>query len=224
MNLELKESYFDNIFEEFSKILKDIGAVLPAVSFEAIDKKDPFCVLISTILSLRTKDNVTLDASERLFQMADNPKDMLLHSEQEISDIIFPVGFYKTKAKRIREISRILIDDFNGHVPSDSKSLLSLPGVGIKPANLTLNLGFDIPAICVDCHVHVISNRLGWIRTKTPEESEKALMKILPKKYWISLNELLVSYGQNICTTVSPKCSICPENMTCSKIGVKHSR
>lgn len=224
MSLSLKESYFDRIFSEFSFVLKQMGAVLPAVSFEAIDKKDPYCVLISTILSLRTKDDMTLKAAERLFARATSPEQMIKLSEAEISEIIYPVGFYKTKAQRILQISHILIDNYNGKVPPDADLLMKLPGVGLKTANLTLNLGFNIDAICVDCHVHIITNRMGWISTSSPEQSEKALMKIMPRKYWISLNELLVCYGQNVCMTVSPKCSMCPEEKNCPKIGVRQRR
>lgn len=225
MNTEvLNEEYFDRIFNEFSHTLKEIKKVLPAVSYVAITKNDPYCVLISTILSLRTKDDVTLNASMRLFEKADNPKKMLKLSEEEIAKTIFPVGFYKTKAQRIIEISQILVSKYNGLVPSSVEQLLELPGVGIKTANLTLNLGFNIDAICVDCHVHQISNRMGWIKTKTPEESEKVLQTVMPKKYWIPLNELLVSYGQEVCTSVSPKCSMCLERDKCPKIGVNKSR
>lgn len=216
--------YFDRIFAEFNEVLKSINKVIPAVSYVAITKNDPFCVLISTILSLRTKDDVTLKASKRLLDKADNPFDMLKLSEEEISELIFPTGFYKTKSKRILEISEVIVKQYGGKVPSDVNALLSLPGVGIKTANLTLNLGFGINAICVDCHVHQISNRMGWIKTKSPEESEKVLQKIMPVKYWIPLNELLVSYGQEICTSISPKCSMCPENGRCPKIGVDKSR
>lgn len=216
--------YFDRIFAEFNEVLRSINKVIPAVSYVAITKNDPFCVLISTLLSLRTKDDVTLKASQRLLEKADNPFDMLKLSEEEISQLIFPTGFYKTKSKRILEVSEELVEKYDGKVPSDVNKLLTLPGVGIKTANLTLNLGFGIDAICVDCHVHQISNRMGWVKTKSPEESEKALQKVMPKKYWIPLNELLVSYGQEVCTSVSPKCSMCPENGRCPKIGVDRSR
>lgn len=221
---KLNDKYFDRIFEEFNQTLKSINKVLPAVSYVAITKNDPYCVLISTLLSLRTKDDVTLKASVRLLDKADNPFDMLKLKADEIEKLIFPTGFYKTKAQRILEVSEVLVEKYNGKVPSNTEALLSLPGVGIKTANLTLNLGFGIDAICVDCHVHQISNRMGWIKTKTPEESEKVLQTVMPKRYWIPLNELLVSYGQEICTSVSPKCSMCPENKSCPKIGVSKSR
>lgn len=222
--MELNEAYFDRIFFNFQGKLKELNKVLPAVSYVAITQNDPYCVLISTILSLRTKDDVTLQASVRLFNTASNPADMLGLSARQIEKLIFPTGFYKTKAQRILEISQILMDKYNGKVPDTVEELLALPGVGIKTANLTLNLGFGIDAICVDCHVHQISNRMGWIKTSTPEESEKVLQTVMPKKYWIPLNELLVSYGQEVCTSVSPKCSMCPENAYCPKNGVTRSR
>ena len=222
--MKLDEKYFDRIFVNFQAKLKELNKVIPAVSYVAITQNDPYCVLISTILSLRTKDDVTLQASVRLFNVASNPADMLKLSPDQIEKLIFPTGFYKTKAQRILEISQILMDKYGGKVPSTVEELLALPGVGIKTANLTLILGFGIDAICVDCHVHQISNRMGWIKTSTPEESEKVLQTVMPKKYWIPLNELLVSYGQEVCTSVSPKCSMCPENESCPKVGVTRSR
>ncbi len=218
------ERYFDRVFKEFNSALAALGKKLPAVSLVAVEKHDPFSVLISTVISLRTKDDVTLNASQRLLSKAPTPQRILELDEDSIAGLIYPAGFYKRKAAQIRRISQILVDKYEGKVPDNVEGLMALPGVGIKTANLTLNLGFGIDAICVDCHVHQISNRLGWIRTKTPEESEKALMKIMPKRFWIPLNELLVSYGQEICTSVSPKCSMCPENLRCPKIGVLRSR
>ena len=220
----LDEAYFDGIFSAFRQVLADMGKVLPAVSLVAVQKQDPFSVLISTVISLRTKDDVTLNASRRLLAEAPDPEAMLRLSEERIAQLIFPAGFYKRKATQIHQISAILVDEYGGKVPADADLLMKLPGVGIKTANLTLNLGFGIDAICVDCHVHQISNRLGWIDTRTPEESEKALQPIMPRRFWIPLNELLVSYGQEVCTSVSPKCSMCPENGRCPKIGVTRTR
>lgn len=220
----LDEAYFDRIFSEFRQVLASLGKVLPAVSLVVVQKQDPFSVLISTVISLRTKDDVTLNASRRLLAEAPDPRAMLQLSEDRIADLIFPAGFYRRKAMQIRQISEILVSEYDGNVPSDAGLLMQLPGVGIKTANLTLNLGFGIDAICVDCHVHQISNRLGWIETKTPEESEKALQPVMPRRFWIPLNELLVSYGQEVCTSVSPKCSMCPENRSCPKVGVTRSR
>ena len=223
-DIVLDEAYFDRIFSEFRQVLASLGKVLPAVSLVAVQKQDPFSVLISTVISLRTKDDVTLNASRRLLAEAPDPRAMLQLSEDRIADLIFPAGFYRRKAMQIRQISEILVSEYDGKVPSAAGLLMQLPGVGIKTANLTLNLGFGIDAICVDCHVHQISNRLGWIETKTPEESEKALQSVMPRRFWIPLNELLVSYGQEVCTSVSPKCSMCPENRSCPKVGVTRSR
>ena len=197
---------------------------LPSVSQIAGKKRDPFRVLISTMISLRTKDEVTLAASHRLFSLADSPKGMLALKESAISEAIYPAGFYKTKAKHIRDASKILVERYKGQVPAEIGDLLVLPGVGRKTANLVLNLGYGIPAICVDTHVHRISNRFGWIETKNPEETEQALMEILPKKYWIDINELLVSFGQEVCTPQSPFCSRCLLSGLCEKKGVPRSR
>lgn len=222
--MKRSEEYFDRIFGEFQQVLAAMGRALPSVSQVAVEKQDPFSVLVSTLISLRTKDDVTIKSSLRLLDKAPDAKTMLTLSEEEIANLVFPAGFYKRKAHQILEISRILMDKYNGQVPADAELLMQLPGVGIKTANLTLNLGFAIDAICVDCHVHQISNRMGWIDTKTPEESEKALQKIMPRRFWIPLNELLVTYGQEICTSVSPKCSLCPECGNCPKHGVLRTR
>ncbi len=221
----MDEAYWDHIFTTFKAAISDRRKNLPAVSLIAAEYSDkPFAVLISTILSLRTKDEVTLEASKRLFSALPDVWSMDRAGEEEIMKLIYPSGFYKRKAGQIKTICRTLIEKYEGKVPSSAQELTRLPGVGIKTANLTLNLGFNIPAICVDCHVHQISNRLGWISTKTPEESVKALEAIMPVRYWIDLNELLVSYGQNICLSLSPLCSICPQEAACPKIGVKKHR
>ena len=221
---KLDDAYFETIFHQFQGVLNSIGKTLPAVSLVAVELQDPYYVLISTVISLRTKDDVTIKASRRLFDNASTPEDMIELSVEEIEKLIYPAGFYKRKAIQIKEISKIIVEKYDGKVPSNAEELMALPGVGLKTTNLTLNLGFGIVAICVDCHVHQITNRLGWIKTKTPEESEKALMQIMPKRFWIPLNELLVSYGQEVCTSVSPKCSMCPQNANCPKVGVTHSR
>lgn len=220
----MDEQYFDGIFTSLRQVLSDMGKVLPAVSLVAVELQDPFSVLVSTVISLRTKDDVTLKASRRLLDKAPDAFAMLRLSEEEIASLIFPAGFYKRKAIQIKNIAKTLVEQYGGKVPADADLLMKLPGVGIKTANLTLNLGFGIDAICVDCHVHQISNRLGWISTRTPEESEKVLQTIMPKRFWIPLNELLVSYGQEVCTSVSPKCSLCPENTRCPKINVSRAR
>lgn len=182
-------------------------------------------LLIATILSLRTKDPTTYKASERLFNRANNAFDMLKVNVSEIEELIHPVGFYKTKAKTILKISKILVDEYDGEVPADRDKLLSMPGVGIKTANLVLAEGFGIPRICVDTHVHRISNRLDLVRTSTPEETEAAIHKVVPKEFWIDYADLVVGYGQNICGPTSPKCdSECLVREFCPQRGVKNHR
>jgi len=218
------DAYWDAIFKKIRQSLSKTSTEFPSVSQVAYEKHDPFRVLIATVISLRTRDEVTLAASSRLFSEADTPQSMLNLDEQRIAELIYPAGFYRTKAKNIRKISQLLMTDHGGEVPADQKALLALPGVGIKTANLTLNLGFNIDAICVDTHVHRISNRMGWIQTKTPEESEKALQLVMPQRHWIPLNEALVLFGQQTCTPLSPKCSQCPFEETCPKEGVTKKR
>jgi len=196
----------------------------PVVTQIAERDRDPFRILISTILSLRTKDEVTKIASERLFSLARTPEEMLRLEEEEIERAIYPVGFYRNKAKTIKEICKVLIERYNGRVPDDIDELLKLKGVGRKTANLVITLGYNKPGICVDTHVHRISNRLGYVKTKTPEETEFALRGKLPKEYWIEFNDLLVTLGQTICHPVSPRCSICPISDYCDRVGVKRSR
>lgn len=215
---------WDDIFARMEKAIRSEGNNLPSVSTIAGETDDPFRVLISTLISLRTKDKVTIAASRRLFLLADTPQAMLARSRTEIEKAIYPAGFYRIKAANILSISKILIDTYGGLVPSNRELLLKLPGVGVKTANLTLNLGFRIDAICVDTHVHRISNRMGWIETKKPEESELALEKIMPRRFWIPLNELLVTFGQQICKPISPYCSICPVSDVCEKRSVERSR
>lgn len=169
--------------------------------------QDPFLILVSCLLSLRTKDTVSLPASRRLFQFAKNPEQMLALEQAQIEKIIYPVGFYRRKAKQLHEISADLLKRFDGKVPGTEQELLSLKGVGRKTANLVLGEGFGIPAICVDTHVHRISNHLGLVRTKMPEETERALQELLPKEYWVEYNRLLVMWGQNACVPNARFCS-----------------
>jgi endonuclease-3 len=208
----------------FYDIANHVGSEVPSVSRIAREHHDPFRVLISTIISLRTKDDVTLAATERLFAEAATPQQMATLEPERIGELIYPAGFYKTKGKNIAEVCRILIDEHRGRVPDSLEELLELPGVGRKTANLVLGLGFAIPSICVDTHVHRIANRLGWIETKTPEQTEFALMEILPRDLWIPINEILVRFGQRTCTPTSPWCSRCPVAAACPRIGVGRSR
>lgn len=196
----------------------------PIVTLIAQHENDPFRVLIATMLSLRTKDAVTADASRRLFLVAHTPAAMRALSEERIRKLIYPVGFYKTKAKTIKTVCTLLLENYNDIVPKTIDELITLPGVGRKTANLVLIEGYKIPAMCVDTHVHRISNIWGYVKTKTPEQTEIALREKLPKKYWLTYNALLVGYGQQVCVPVSPKCSTCPVRKYCPRIGVIRSR
>ena len=183
-----------------------------------------FYVLISTIISLRTKDAVTEQASLRLFDKAKTPQEMLQLSNPEIEKLIYPAGFYRTKAKNILQVCHLLIDKYQGRVPKQLDQLLELPGVGRKTANLVVTVGYDDYGICVDTHVHRISNRWGYVKTKNPEETEMALRQKLPKPLWKTYNDILVTFGQNLCHPTSPWCSKCPVEKFCPRIGVKRSR
>jgi len=197
---------------------------MPVVSHLAENQRDPFMILISTLLSLRTKDEVTALATERLFSLASTPEEMLNIPRDEIARTIFPVGFYRNKAAIIHHACRELIDRFESKVPENLDDLLSIKGVGRKTANLVVTLAFGKEGICVDTHVHRISNRLGYVDTQTPEETEMALRGKLPGKYWIIFNTLLVAFGRKTCTPVSPRCSICPVRKYCSRVGVTKRR
>lgn len=197
---------------------------LPIVTQYARERTDPFRVLISTILSLRTKDATTAAASERLYALADTPEGMLALSETAVARAIFPVGFYRTKAATIREVCRRLIDAYGGRVPDEIDELLKLKGVGRKTANLVVTLGYGKPGICVDTHVHRITNRWGYVETKNPEETERTLRAKLPGRYWIPINDWLVAFGQNVCHPVSPWCSKCRLARWCARRGVGRSR
>jgi endonuclease-3 len=196
----------------------------PIVTLMAETYRSPFRVLISCILSLRTQDATTAKASHRLFAVADSPKAMLKLTAKKIERLIYPVGFYKTKAKNILDICATMIDQYGGKVPDEIDELLKLKGVGRKTANLVVTLGYHKPGICVDTHVHRISNRWGYVQTKTPEKTESALREKLPKRYWIEYNDLLVSFGQHLCRPISPLCSQCPVQQYCRRVGVTMRR
>ncbi|MCM8792168.1 MAG: endonuclease III [Candidatus Omnitrophica bacterium] len=187
-------------------------------------RADPYKVLVSCILSLRTKDPLTDGAVKRLFKVADNPDSILKLPLDEIQKLIYPVGFYRNKARYIKELTKQIIEDFSGKIPDNLKDLLKLKGVGLKTANLVLGRGFGIPAICVDTHVHRISNRLGWVKTKDPLQTERRLKRIIPKDYWIKINSLLVAFGQKICLPVVPLCSRCKVKDLCKRREIKKSR
>jgi len=196
----------------------------PYVTELARQLNDPFRVLVSTMLSLRTKDAVTAVASKRLFALANSPAAMLKLNTTEIETAIYPVGFYRTKARNIVTVCREIVEHYEGHVPDDIDALVALPGVGRKTANLVITLGFGKPGICVDTHVHRITNRWGYVNTKTPDQTEMALREKLPREHWIEINDELVSFGQHLCHPTSPRCSICPLTQYCDRVGVKRSR
>ena len=193
---------------------------VPVVDLISTQTKDPFKILVATILSARTKDETTAVASARLFKKAEDSQSLSRLSEQEISDLIYPVGFYKSKAGYLKKLPDAL-NAFGGSVPDDIDSLITLPGVGRKTANLVVSIGFGKPGICVDTHVHRILNIWGYVKTKNPLETEMALRKKLPKKYWLLVNRVLVAFGQGTCRPVSPHCDRCVVNKLCPKKGVK---
>jgi endonuclease-3 len=197
---------------------------MPIVSQLAEEQRDPFTILISTLISLRTKDEVTAEATQRLFRLAGSPAEMLALAPETIAQAIYPAGFYRNKARTILAVCRELVDQYHSQVPDTIEKLLTMPGVGRKTANLVVTLGFNKPGICVDTHVHRISNRLGYVQTKTPEQTEFALRGKLPQKYWIDYNTLLVAFGRHICRPVSPLCTRCPIREYCDRVGVTTSR
>ena len=177
--------------------------------------KEPYLVLIACILSLRTNDRTTYPATLRMLKLAKTPDEMMKVSVEDLEKAIYPVGFYKNKAGQIIELSKKLVEEYDGKVPCDIEELCKFKGVGRKTANLVLSEGFNEPAICVDVHVHRIFNRLGYLKTNTPEETEFELRKKLPKKYWIPINSLLVTHGQNVCKPIKPNCALCPIREYC---------
>lgn len=207
-----------------SAILTKLSARYTIDRFVTANGPDPFRILVSCILSLRTKDEVTYPATERLFAKASDPEAMLKLTSAAIAKAIYPAGFYRTKADQIRAISGMLLSHHGGQVPNTIEELLRLPGVGRKTANLTVTLGFGKPGICVDTHVHRIANRLGWVETTTPDDTEAALRIGLPKRWWIPINETLVRHGQQVCKPISPVCSACAVARACRKIGVDRRR
>lgn len=212
----------DKVFQVLEEHVKDYN--VPVIDLIKVQTNDPFKVLIGTILSARTKDEVTSKVCEKLFKKIKKPSDFNNYSQEEIEKLIFPVGFYKTKAKHLKQLPKVLESEFNNKIPKTIDELIKIPGVGRKTANLVVAVAFSGEGICVDTHVHRITNRISWINTKTPFETEKELRKKLPKKYWTPANRLLVAFGQNLCRPISPHCSKCPISKYCQKIGVEKSR
>lgn len=217
----MNKSSIDTILNILEKEVRSFKE--PIVS-KVAQTSDPFQILVSTMLSLRTKDATTEAAFRRLFAIAPTPEKIISTPLPDIEKAVFPVGFYRTKAKNIMEVSRILIEKYQGNVPKEMDELLDLPGVGRKTANLVVILAFGGLGICVDTHVHRISNRWGYVSTKSPEETEIRLREILPVRYWTKINDYLVPYGQHICTPVNPFCSRCRLFEYCDRVGVKRSR
>jgi endonuclease-3 len=213
-----------------SRVIAHLGQAAPSWNTTALaavareTSQDPFRILVSCLLSLRTKDETTGPASARLFALADTPAGILALPRRTIERAIYPVGFYRTKARVLHRVCRDLLARFDGRVPSDLNDLLTLHGVGRKTANLVVTFAFGLPGICVDTHVHRISNRLGFVRTRTPDQTEQALRRRLPRPHWIGLNDLLVGFGQNVCRPASPHCSRCPVHGLCPRVGVGRTR
>jgi endonuclease-3 len=218
----MRDSHIHAVVSEVKKTIRRWKE--PVLGVVARETRDPFRILIACLLSLRTKDHTTAEASQRLFQLADTPEHMRALSMETIEKAIYPVGFYKNKAKQILAICQSLLRDFGGRVPDTIEELLTLKGVGRKTANLVVTVGYRKPGICVDIHVHRISNRWGYVQTRTPEETERALRQKLPAKYWITFNDWLVPFGQHLCRPISPFCSQCPVSQYCKRVGVRTSR
>ncbi|MFH1636946.1 MAG: endonuclease III [Candidatus Woesearchaeota archaeon] len=215
-----KHRELNQVKETFEVLEKEHGIDF----FNYKDEKDPYYVLISCILSLRTKDEVTYPAAKRLFKVAKTPEEMLKISVAKIQKLIYPVGFYKRKSHTILGISRKLVEEYESKVPDTIDELLKFKGVGRKTANIVVTFAYRKHGIAVDVHVNRICNRIGWIKTRTPDETEAELRKKLPRKYWIPLNELLVKHGQRICKPISPFCSKCPISKYCGRVGVERHR
>ncbi|MBU0496849.1 MAG: endonuclease III [Candidatus Thermoplasmatota archaeon] len=215
---------FQNIFELLQKELQKYNT--PIVTREKAGVKEtPFTTLISCILSLRTKNEVTEEAAISLLSQYDTPEKIAQLTEATLANLIYPVGFYKTKAKRIKEMTQVIIKKYDGNVPDTMEELLTLKGVGRKTANIVMVYGHHRHGFLpIDTHCHRIPNRLGWIRTKTPEETEQALLKLLPEQFWDDFNDLFVLFGQKICVPISPFCSKCPIQQYCKQIGVTTKR
>jgi endonuclease III len=215
------EAKIDEIVRVLKAFLRNRVPVVTKISREG---RDPFLVLVGTLLSLRTKDETTEKAMKRLMERARTPSEILRLQDEEIERLIYPVGFYRTKTRTLKEVSSTIIDRYGGVVPDSIDELLKMKGVGRKTANLVMNEGFGKPGICVDTHVHRISNRLGLVRTRNPRQTEDALREVLPEKYWIVYNTLMVAFGQRICAPLSPFCSTCPLAHLCPRVGVTRHR
>lgn len=209
----------NKIYKALEKQFKSYPA--PVVDLIEAQTKDPFKILVTTMLSARTKDQTTSEVAHRLFETVNKPADLNKYTVEELEKMVYPVGFFRNKARYLKELPKVLKKEFNSIIPEEIDNLIKLPGVGRKTANLVRTIAFKKPAICVDVHVHRICNRFGYIKTKTPFETEMALRGKLPKKYWININSYLVAFGQNHCTPLNPKCSTCTIYIECERVGVK---
>lgn len=218
----MKKVDIGKIYNTLKKESKNFN--VPVVDLIQMQTKDPFKVLLGTILSARTKDKVTMKASDKLFSKVKGVGDLDKLSQKEVEKLIYPVGFYKTKAKHLKQLPKVMRDEFDGVIPQAVEELIKLPGVGRKTANLVVAVGFQKPAVCVDTHVHRIMNRLGYVKTNTPFETEMALRKKLPVKYWEKINSLIVAFGQHLCSPISPWCSKCPVIDYCNQNNVTTKR
>ncbi len=218
----ITDKNIDEVIEKVKESIKNFEK--PALEKFNKKLKDPYWILISCLLSLRTKDTITEEVTEKLYKIARTPQQILKLPLKKLKKIIYKTGFYNNKAKTIKKVTEKILYDFNGRVPDTLEKLLLLPGVGRKTANLVLTEGFNKIGICVDTHVHKIFNRWGYVRTKTPDETEIILRQKLPKKYWKKINNYLVTFGQNICLSISPFCSKCVINKKCPKIGIRKNR
>lgn len=215
---------WETFLAEISRHIHGCGAPAPAVDTIHRRWPGPYSVLVSTLISLRTKDSVTLQSSARLLEKAPTLEDLAALDTEQISQALYPAGFYRRKSQQLAQIAQYIMDHHHGRIPDTRETLLALPGVGIKTANLVLGIGFSIPAICVDIHVHRIVNRCGLVSTSSPEETLSVLEKTVPRDHWIDVNQILVPFGQTTCSPVSPRCSTCPLADWCPRTGVTNSR
>lgn len=218
----MDNTVIDDVFKRLEVAMPNWES--PLVDAMGAAGETPYRILIATLLSLRTRDTVTAVVAPKLFAVADTPEAMLKVPVEQLTAIIRPITYYNNKVETIREVSRLIIEKYGGKVPDDLDELLTMPGVGRKTANLVITAGYDKLGICVDIHVHRICNRFGYVKTKDPDKTEMALREKLPVQYWKRINGLLVALGQNVCHSTSPKCSICPVNMYCERVGVTRSR
>jgi endonuclease-3 len=218
----------NNLQEDISQIMKILKEHYPTHDKTTLnrmrDNPEAFKILISCLLSLRAQDKNTEKVSKKLFEVASTPEQIIKLPIKKLEKLIYSSGYYKNKARTIKHVSEIILKDYNGKVPNTKEELMSIKGIGPKTANIVLAFAFGKLVLPIDTHCHIIPNRLGWIKTKTPEKTEIALEKILPKKYWRDFNAIFVQFGQTICVSISPKCSICPIKKYCPKIGVLKSR